>query len=217
MEFITFKKFNEKEPAEALAAVLQEQGIEFEMGEVRESLDSLYGDKHFSKQFLVKIKSADFEKADSVLQEDAKKDLDNVSKDHYLYDFTDEELFEILSKPDEWSVFDYQLSRKILLERGREINTDTIELLKKQRIRELTKPEESQKAWVYAGYLFALLGGLVGIFIGLHLWTFKKTLPDGQRVYGHTQPDREHGTRIFMIGILMFVFWMFIRIRGLDF
>lgn len=217
MKFITFKKFNEKETSEALAAVLHEQGIEFELVEDRESLDSLYGDKHFSKQFLVKIKQIDFAKADLILQVEGEKEMANVDKDHYLYEFTDEELFEILSKPDEWSVLDYQLSRKILQERGKEINSDTIELLKKQRIREMAKPEESQPAWVYAGYVFALLGGLVGIFIGLHLCTHKKTLPDGQRVYGHTKSDRDHGMRILIVGMAMCILWLVVRISRFNF
>src|SRR5687767_8283569 len=192
MEFLTYKKYHEQERVDALTQILTENGIEFEITEDRESLDSLYGDKHFSRQFFVKIKRDDFAKADAALAHVTIAELETVDKDHYLYGFSDEELFDILSKPDEWNEFDYQLSKKILNERGKEINTDTIELLKKQRIKELAKPEEQQKAWIYAGYLLALLGGLIGIFIGLHLNTFKKTLPNGQRVYGHTAEDRQH-------------------------
>lgn len=217
MDFLTYKKFHEQDRAEALASVLKDNGIEFEVTEDRESLDTmLIGDKHFNRYYFVKLKKQDFERADSLLARESEKELESVDKDHYLYQFTDEELFDILSKPDEWSSFDYQLSKKILKERGKEINGEIIDLLKKQRIKELAKPEEGQKAWIYAGYLFSLLGGLLGIFIGWHLSTFRKTLPNGERVFGYTIDDRRHGTRILIIGVVMFITWVTIKIATSD-
>jgi hypothetical protein len=204
MEFVTYKKYNEQERVESLTKILKEQGIDFEIAEDRDSLDTLYGANHLTKYYYVKIKQGDFAKADSRLLALSEKELETVDKTHYLYDFTDQELFEILSKPDEWNEFDYQLSKKILKERGKEINHETIELLKEQRISDLSKPDEGHRSWMYAGYVFAFLGGLLGIFIGWHLSTFKKTLPNGQRVYGYTKDDRRHGNRILIIGLIMF-------------
>ena len=182
MEFLTYKKFYERERAEHLIQILQDNGIEFQLTEDRDSLDSLYGHKQFNSQFFIKIKEADFGKADSIILSMAETEMETVDKDHYLFEFSDDELFDILTKPDEWSVFDYQLAGRILKQRGKEVNAATIDLLKKQRIRELTKPEESQKAWIYTGYICALLGGFLGVAIGYHLMTFKKTLPNGQRL-----------------------------------
>lgn len=85
--------------------------------------------------------------------------------------FSNEELFEILEKSDEWSKFDYVLAQKLLKERGQDINENMLESLKRQRIRELAKPEENQKGWINAGYIFAVLGGLLGILFGWHLNT----------------------------------------------
>lgn len=69
------------------------------------------------QQFFVKLKKNGFKKADSLLFDESSKELDNVDKEHYLYNFTDEELFDILSKADEWNEFDYQLSQRILKDR----------------------------------------------------------------------------------------------------
>jgi hypothetical protein len=217
MEFLVYKKFYKQERVTALTQLLSEHGIDFEIAEDRESLDSLYGDKHFNRQIFIKLKRDDFAKADSLLLQESEKQLENVGKDHYLYDFTDEELFDILCKPDEWNALDYQLSKKILKERGREINADTIALLKKQRVNELAKPEEGQKNWIYAGYVFALLGGLLGIFIGWHLSTFKKTLPDGQRVFAYKKEDRSHGTIILILGIIMLGVSLAIRMATTEY
>jgi hypothetical protein len=214
MEFLTYKKFYEKDNVDALAKILNDNAIEYELAEDRESLDSLYGDKQFSRQYFIKIKQADFAKADSIISRMTESGLDTVDKDHYLFGFNDEELFEILGKPDEWSELDYHLAKKILKERGKEINSETLSILKRQRIKELAKPEERQSRWILAGYLFAFLGGVFGFFIGLHLSTFKKTLPDGQRVYGHTQEDRRSGTRIMIISIAMSIIWLVIKIMN---
>lgn len=216
MGLLVYKRFYEQELANELIEILNANGIEFEVTEDRESLDSLYGDKHFSKQYFVKIKGDDFEKVDSILLKLSDKELETADKDHYLYGFTDEELFEIISKPDEWSKFDFQLSKRILKERGKEINQDTIDLLKKQRLNDLAKPEEGQKNWIYAGYLFALLGGLIGVFIGWHLSTYRKTLPNGQQIYGYKQADRKHGRRIWILGTIMFVISLTIRFSNIE-
>ncbi|MBI1768333.1 MAG: hypothetical protein HYR67_08155 [Bacteroidetes bacterium] len=166
MEFITYKKYYEQERADVLKQILQENNIEFQVEEERESLDTLYGDKHFPRQFSIKIKQEDFPKADAVLKELSLKELATVGKDHYLFEFSDEELFEIISKPDEWNEFDFELAKKILKDHGKEINEDTVLLLKNKRLKELAKPEDRQTTMVYAGYFFALLGGAIGAFIG---------------------------------------------------
>ena len=216
MGFLVYKRFYEQERASGLTEILAENGIEFEVTEDRESLDSLYGDKHFSKQYFVKISGDDFEKVDSILLSLSEKELETVDKEHYLYGFTDQELFEIVSKPDEWNEFDLQLAQKILKEKGKEIGQETIKLLKKQRINELARPEEGQRNWIYAGYIFALLGGIFGVFIGWHLSTYKKTLPNGQQVYGYKQEDRKHGRRIWILGTIMLVLWLAIRFSNLE-
>ena len=216
MGLLVYKRFYEQERANGLTELLADNGIEFELTEDKENLDALYGDKQFSKQYFVKIKADDFKNVDSILLNLSEKELETVDKDHYLFGFTDEELFEIISKPDEWNEFDFQLAKKILRERGKEINQNTIDLLKKQRLNDLAKPEEGQRNWIYAGYIFALLGGLIGVFIGWHLSTYRKTLPNGQQVYGYKQEDRKHGRRIWIIGAIMFIVSLTIRFSNID-
>ncbi|HEY9046354.1 MAG TPA: hypothetical protein VIN08_10680 [Ohtaekwangia sp.] len=216
-EFVTYRKFYQEDQAKALADILQENSIEYMIAEDRESLDSLYGDKQFSRQFYVKIQQKDFGHADKVLATLSREQINSVDKDHYLFNFTNEELFEILAKPDEWNEFDYQLAQEILKQRKVEINEDVIQLLKKQRVQELAKPEDQGKTWIYAGYIFAFLGGLLGIFIGWHLSSFRKTLPNGERIYAFGKEDRAHGWRILLIGIVMFLVSLYIRLAMRDY
>lgn len=215
MEFVTYRKFTETAQRNELVSLLNAAGIMYDVTEQHENLEVLYGSKQFSKEFFVKIKPADFAAVDALLAEEARKALSSIASDHYLFSFTDEELFDVLVKPDEWSELDYQLARKILIDRKRDISDDTLELLKKQRIAELAKPEESQKIWIYGGYIMALLGGLIGILIGWHMAASKKTLPNGQVLYTFKQADRQHGWRIVLIGAIMFMLYLIIRVDPL--
>jgi len=140
-----------------------------------------------------------------VIQDDnADEILMNLNRGHYLFEFTNEELYEILEKPDEWNYIDYKLAQKILKERGKDINENLLASLKEERVTELSKPERRYSFWIIVGYISSLLGGLLGLAIGWILWTMKKTLPNGERIYVYSESDRRHGKIMFMIGIIIF-------------
>jgi len=205
MEMVTYRKFYREDQLNGVVEILKENKIRYLVLEDRESLDSLYGDKQFKKLYFIKIWKQDFEKVDQILLEESQKNLDSVESDHYLFSFTDDELFDLISRPDEWSEFDFLLAQKILGDRGLAVDATKIKALKEERIRELAKPDEDKRGWIIVGYIFALLGGLLGVFIGWHLSTFRKTLPNGEKVFGYTARDRRHGNRILVLGIVMFI------------
>jgi len=205
-QYLTFQKFNDQGLATELADLLEENNIDFIL-DGSSGFDPTFSNSEINKEFRVKLKKENFEQAHALLLNVSMMQLDSVEKDYYLFDFSDDELIEIVTKPDEWGHFDYMLAQRLLKERGKEIKPAVADTLRKQRLQELAKPEESQKSWIYAGYAFAILGGLIGVFIGWHLMTHKKTLPNGDRVYGHSASDRKHGNRIFLLGIFFVLFW----------
>src|SRR5690606_8199742 len=117
--------------------------------------------------------------------------------------FSNEELYEILLKSDEWNAFDYTLAQKILIHRGKSIDKELLNTLKKERLKDLAKPEGNQKSWIIGGYIFSIFGGLLGLIIGYFLWTSNKTLPNGQKVFSYSENDRRHGKYIFFIGLII--------------
>lgn len=211
-DFVTYRKFNEPESLTGLTQLLNKNGIEFELSEDRDSLDSLYGHKHFNRVFYLKLKKEDFTKADTILNDQTNHELNVVDSDYYLFKFSGNELFDILSKPDEWGEFDYQLAIKILQERGEDIDHNVLADLKSKRISEVSKPINASKALIYSGYIMSFLGGIIGVFIGISLATTKKTLPDGQVVYVYAKKDRQHGMRISVIGAVMLVAIIALRV-----
>jgi len=211
-ELIQYKHFNDAALANALVDVLEEGGIEYDVKESSAVFDPAFRSSDLTIEYSIKIKPGDFERANQLLNDKEQENVNQADKDHYLFDFTDAELTDVLAKADEWSPFDYQLARKILIDRGVTINEDVLSDLKSDRLEELRKPEKPQNAWIIFGYIVAFAGGVFGIFIGWHLSTYKKTLPDGEQVYGYNENDRKQGERIFYLSIAVFVLAIIYRI-----
>jgi len=201
---VTFKKYPSQSYAEEIAALLNDNNIETLLTDNMASFDATFSGNKLQNEYEIKIKKTDFAIAASILEKSAENELSQVNPDHYLFQFTNEELYDILIAPDEWNEFDYKLAQKLLKERGKTINSEILASLKVQRIKALSKPEENQKPWIIAGYFMAILGGFLGILIGYVLWTSKKTLPNGEQVYSYMENDRVNGKVIFYIGIIIF-------------
>jgi hypothetical protein len=210
--FAVFKKFSDPDQAKQLVQLFEGHGIVCEIVDNSPAIDITFSANHLQNEVQLKIKQSDFDKANLILEMDADKSLNNVDPAHYLFDFTNEELYDILLKPDEWNPFDYKLAQKILKERGQTISSDLLASLRKQRIDDLAKPERGQKPGIIIGYFLAIVGGVFGMFIGYHLWTFQKTLPNGEKVFAYSYEDRKHGRNIFITGIIIFPLLLILQI-----
>lgn len=206
-DFITYKKFSNKNSAEIFGKLLEKEKIEYTIDNNSQSLDATLTGNAFGNEFCVKIKKNDFEKVEEILLKESEAEIETVPDDYYLLSFTDDELIDVLSKSDEWSTFDVALSKKLLKEKGKEVTQTEIEAIKNKRLLELAKPEKSQKAYIILGYILAIFGGWLSIFIGWHLLTYKKTLPNGNQVYAYNENDRKQGNKIFIMGIIFLIIW----------
>lgn len=203
---LTFHSFNDEEVANDYAEKLALNNILFKIEKIPAILDSSIIGTSSGINFIIKLKSSDFEKAHEVLGNYYKSQIESIQKDYYLYEFTDKELYEILEKPDEWGYLDYQLANKILADRGKGVDSKKLIELKEIRNSELAKPEKSSKALIILGYCFFLFAGIVTILVGRYLKNEKKTLPDGKSVYSYPEIDRAHGNRMIKIGTYYLLF-----------
>ncbi len=216
--YLTFKKYNDIELAKEIGEQLKANQIEYIIEDDKQFFDATFANNSFSPDISLKIKAQDFKKANDILNELYKGTINSVDKDYYLFEFTDKELLEIISKPDEWGEFDYQLAQQILAERGNEIKPDIVGLLTEQRIKELSKQEPTSKYLIYRGYLSAILCGFIAILFGYDLAYSKKTLLNGDQVYTYGDNERKHGKRIVLIGVVNVVFWviLFVYFKALQ-
>jgi len=204
-QFVTFQKFNDPVSASELEALLTEHHIEFVTENSNTSLIIAASVDDYLKEITVKIKKEDFEKVDAILLQRAKEEIEMVDKDYPLLNFTDDELFEVIEKRDEWSRFDFVLAQKLLTLRGKEVHTETIQKLNQERIENLSQPEDSPRISIFGSYALTLLLGFPGIFIGSHLYSHKRTLPNGEVVKSYSEMNRKHGLIILWLGIFLSV------------
>jgi hypothetical protein len=209
-EFLPFKKFFNDDEVQDTVEFFKKNNIDFEITNSDKYFDPSFARNSLNKEFWINIKSNDFEKANDLLNDYYSKQLDNIDKEYYLFSFSDQELLDIVLKPDEWGNLDYQLAQKLLKERGKEIKPEVIELMKTQRNEDLSKPEIADKHTLFFGYFSAILGGIFGMWIGWHMAYGTKILPDGRIVNAYEDYYRMHGKRIFVFGIICFIIWFFL-------
>jgi hypothetical protein len=230
--FLTFQKFNDEGVARELMAKLTEHDITFITEDSKGIFDPTFAANPLTREIRIKLQSKDFDVAQKILAAHYKEQLDDVDDDYYLYSFSDDELRQIILKPDEWGDFDYQLALKLLQQRGKEIVPEEAERLRKQRNDFLARPEKSKGDIVMLGYALSIAGGVAAatgdlfyfytynpvlacwslpIFIGWHLAYSKKTLPDGRSLYRYTDKERNHGVIILLLGTLCLVAALLIR------
>jgi len=208
MNFVTFRSFSSVAEAEGIIETLRHGGIVAQVVDASPPVDITFSVNTSQTEIKVRLKQEDFDKANDLLERQAAEGMVNVPDNHYLHDFSDEELYEIIEKNDEWGKMDFLLSQKLLEERGREISGEEVEILKFERIEDLKKPEPGHKGWLLFGFVIAMFGGLLGMWIGWFHWKFRKTIPTGERVFAYDAGTRKTGEIIFWIGCLSLVIWI---------
>lgn len=138
--------------------------------------------------------------------------IEHQDKDYFLFQFSDEELLDVLVKSDEWSETDVQLAAEILKKRGRKVEKGEIERLRTERMNQLRQADPLNSWWIVGGYLFSFFGGLIGLLIGYSIWQAKKTLPGGEKVFRYGEKDRKNAQIIFVISAITLSIGVLLRL-----
>lgn len=204
-DFVLFQSFFTEDEATPVIETLKANGIEYRIEKFKQPLDStLAGDVVDNKIFL-NIRSGDFAKANEILDKVILDNIQSLETDYYLFSFTNDELNEIIHKPDEWSRQDFLIARKILHGRGSDVPDEKINTIRSNRIKELAKQESGSTSWIILGYTLAFLSGVVALIIALPFIFAKKTLPDGRKVFIYNANTREHGKIISLLTVIVIV------------
>ena len=201
--FLTFQKFNDPDLAAAIGEQLATAGIDYIVENEAPHYDPVLIGNVPEPNVHLKIPSTEFIRAHAVLEAYYEKQLQEVDPDYYLLTFTDTELLEILSKPDEWGHFDYVLAKKLLADRGHAITDAYAAQLKAKRLEELAQYEDKPLPGpaFFSGYIVA---------------THKKTLPDGRQVHAYSPTARKQGKKAFIIAAIALALALLIKLGGMH-
>ena len=202
----TFLSFHDEGQAEIVGKTLDAHGIRFGIVKSRQLLDTNFVGAAFDQNIHVKLDRADFKKAHAALSDYYESQLNDIQPDYFLFSYTNEELQQVIAKPDEWGHLNYQLALRIMAGRGAQIADDRLAELNRQRLRELARPDATDVAFLFIAYCLIPFGFLPSFLIGRHLAFSTRTLPNGDVVYSYRDVDRRHGSRIMLIaGALFFL------------
>ncbi len=199
-ELITLKRINTNEEASTIIELLQKNDIEYTLEKEDNQDTELAGDLAFGID--IKVKAEDLEKAEELLKGIEEIDVERLEKDYYLFAFSDQELIEILQKPDEWSYNDYLWAQDILKQRGKEVAAATLAEWKQKRMEFLSKPTKISNNFILTAYLFCLFGGIIGYFMGNYLSNAQKILPNGKKIFTYDEDSRKKGHTLKKTGLV---------------
>lgn len=206
--------FDEEQTAE-LVKILSDGRLDFELDEDAPIVDAYSPHRPIAGEWLIKVAPTDLAKAHRLLDAYAEQQFAGLPTDYHLFSFSDAELFEVLTRPDEWGWFDYALARRLLAERGQVVSAEQVENYRLERQQALARPRRESVVWLILGYLLALTGPL-GMVSGWVLWQQRTTLPNGQRIWAYTSSHRWHGRVIFGLGTLVFIGILLARLGWLS-
>ncbi|MFT5779358.1 MAG: hypothetical protein ACI837_002316 [Crocinitomicaceae bacterium] len=212
---ITLRSFASEEEAQDLVNLLKERGLHTEvLKDSGGNLDKSFEGETMLQGFEVQILASDKEAAEEVLTNMALELMAAIPKDYYLFEFSDDELIDVLVKHNEWGEFDVALSQKILMDRGITFSREEMTEKRVARITELSIPEGGQNGWIVVGYIFAVVGGFFGLLIGYILWKTMRKIPDGTKVPNYNDSIRAHGKIIFFISLVIFPIVLILKLSG---
>lgn len=199
--------------AQSLLALLDEQGIEYKAHHAKPRFSAVLGTTT-AEQFVISLRPEDFTRVRELEEIQAASALAELPADYYLFQFSNAELWALVSEPAAWSSHDVALAGRLLHERGETVSEEKLNALRAQHTATLAAPNPSPTGWIVAGYVLALVGGVFGLGIGWSLLRYQKTLPDGRQVPGYSVPDRAHGRRILWLGAAGLLAWAAWKLLG---
>ncbi|WP_127132557.1 hypothetical protein [Pseudoflavitalea rhizosphaerae] len=208
--FLTWSKFYTKEEAEEFAALLDANNIVFDAERLRAPLDNIYLGEDSEPKYVVKVRQQDFGKVESLVNKEMEKQIDDLPSDYYLFQFSDEELLEVLQMPEDWNHLDQTLAKRLLQQRN--VKTDGLAVLSVFNKEEIDGKERISTNTLVITYLLAIIFAIVGMLMGALMITAKRTMKDGSKMPLYDNWTVNQGWIVFNIGLvrtLIFLFFVF--------
>ncbi|MEI7660908.1 MAG: hypothetical protein WCK34_01860 [Bacteroidota bacterium] len=203
-EFTEIRRFVSVDLLHQVTEILDDKNIEYRIDDTSYAFDITFTKSQVNIEYILKVKRDEQNKVEELLNTNLSSDLQ--TDDYYLDSFSDDELIEVISNPSEWSDFDTKYARNLLTKKGVEINETEISTARDKRIEEQKAGLRAKPVMVISGYLFSIMGGVIGLIIAVSLRYSKKEITGGQKVFYYDLKSRLHGATM----ITIFFIWALI-------
>lgn len=206
-DLIELSRCRDAENVSDITDILDSANIPYRVGSTASNFDLSTIGTGSNPEVIISVRRADYFAARTAMEEEYLKI--SLPDDHYLWTSSDDELADILGKPEEWGSFDVAHARKIA--EGRGIDEALIQQKKSQRIEQLQQGKHASKALLFFGWLFSLFGGLIGIGIAWSICFMKEKTPEGE-FFTYDEESRGRGKPMFQVACVVIVIAIFVRI-----
>lgn len=217
--FEVYDQFHNQKDAKPLLTLLKSNNIPYEVETPKQLIDTVLGGEAPMPKVFVKIALQNFQRLNKLVEEETLRLIQDGKislKKHFLNEYSNDELLEVLSKPDEWNFDTTVIAKHLLLSRGIELNDRQIKELREKRLGEIRKPRKGSRAWIIALLLLGVFGctlllwWYVGYLANLticlgmsyYYWMDVTTDPNGGRFYTFDLQTRNWGKAIFILAII---------------
>ena len=212
--YILLRVFREEEDMKFFTDVLDECNIDYKIDNPQSitdnTLSTAYGvqvaEDALQYKFMLMVAEDDFERAQSELRSHIAEYFRNAGSEEnsLLNEFSDEELLDVIKKPDEWSEEDTAMAQSLLEKRGKHVSDEVVEAYRQKRLEEVRKPKFGGYLTIIIGYFFAFCGGIIGIFLAASLLG-KKRIFNGEKVNIYDKATRTNAVIYLVISILVVI------------
>jgi len=206
-DLVEVSRCRDAESVSETTDILVSNNIPYKMGSTASNFDITTIGTGSNPEVIISVRRADYAAARAAMEIEYLKI--GLPENHYLLTSTDDELADILGKPEEWSSFDVAHARKIVGERG--IDESLIHQKKSQRIEQLKRGKRASNALVFFGWFFSLLGGIIGVGIAWSICFMRERAPEGD-FFTYDDVSRERAKPMFQVACVMTVIATFVHI-----
>ena len=217
--FEYYRSFESKENAKAFTEFLTENEVEFLVDSPEVLIDKSIVGTGFLPKITLKIKSQDFEKVNELIAAQV-EDTDIAAEGDYLNELNNEELIDILKNPDEWSIEDGIVAKKILAERGITYSDTEIATFKNDKLQQIRVGKKASPLTLILYFLCILVGFYIGIFftlagIGMGYYYGYGTSTDinGKKYFAYDKETQRYGKIILYVGLVGFIVQLLLLYR----
>ena len=213
-KYILFRVFRNEEDMKFFTDVFDDCGIDYTIenpkADCNDVLSSAYGvqvaEDAMQYKYMLMIAEDDFERSQSELRSHIADYFGNAGSEEntLLNEFSDDELLDVIKKPDEWAVEDIVMAQTLLDKRGKHVSDEVVDAYRQKRLEEVRQPKFGGYGTIIIGYIFAFLGGIIGIFLAASLLG-KKQLFNGEKVVMYDHKTRVNAIIYLIISIVVVI------------
>ena len=195
-----YKSFDSVEIAQLLTELLDESKTNYELHNSEGKIEG-FDPSQPHGAIEVWVAEDQFDYIDDLIEEKVNSELDTVADDYFIFEFSNDELRNVLINAHEWSPLDLALANKLLKERGEPFEKEELHKIREEKIAESALARDISKGRKITGLIVAFLFPLIGIITALIYLLASKDDLSGKKVPKYGEPTKKHGKIVIIVAL----------------